>query len=67
MTDDVAGPMLEHLRHIRGKVGTIVLDIDDLNTRMTAVEIQIGAMNRRMDRLDERVARIERRFELSDA
>ncbi|HEX4156892.1 MAG TPA: hypothetical protein VHY79_00315 [Rhizomicrobium sp.] len=67
MTDDVTNLVLEHLRHIRGKVDATALDIDDLKTRMTAVEIQVSAMNRRMDRLDERTARIERRLELADA
>jgi hypothetical protein len=67
MSEDVANLMLEHPRHIHGKVDAISLDIDDLKTRMTAVEIQVSAMSRRMDRLDERVARIERRLEFADA
>ncbi|MGI9409891.1 MAG: hypothetical protein ACR2OV_07445 [Hyphomicrobiaceae bacterium] len=71
MADDTDNLVLEHLRHIRGRIDTMVGDIADLKLRMTNLEDVIGrgytALNRRLDRHDERLERIERRLDLADA
>lgn len=74
MTDDQTNLVLEHLRHIRGKVDRIADDVQDLKIRVTALEEGmagvhqgLAGINRRLDRLDERVERIERRLELTEA
>jgi hypothetical protein len=66
--------VLDHLRHIRRAVDETRLDILDLKTRMTTVEVSLGQImtqlaghSGRMDRIEERLARVERRLELSDA
>lgn len=41
MTADSESPVLEHLRHIRGRVDQIARDVTDLKHRMTSLE---GAM-----------------------
>lgn len=74
MTDDIAHLMLEHLKHIRSKVDVLALDIADVKSRMTGVEIQLGQLSTqyagqsaRLDRVEERLGRIERRFDLVEA
>ena len=74
MTDDVAHLMLEHLKHIRGKVDVLALDVMDLKSRMTGMEVQMGQVqvalagqSQRIDRMDERLFRIERRLDLVEA
>lgn len=74
MTDDVAHLMLEHLKHIRSTTDAMALDIVDLKSRVTGVEIQMGQLatqyagqNARLDRVEERLARIERRLDLVEA
>lgn len=66
--------VLEHLRHIRGRVDSMSLDVVDLKTRISALEemqgqvlVLLGAMGKRMDRTDERLARVERRLDLETA
>lgn len=66
--------VLEHLRHIRGRVDSMSLDVVDLKTRIPALEemqgqvlVLLGAMGKRMDRTDERLARVERRLDLETA
>ena len=66
--------ILEHLRHIRRAVDETRLDLMDLKTRVTAVEVSLGqvvtllaAQSGRMDRIEDRLGRVERRLELSDA
>jgi hypothetical protein len=66
--------IVEHLRHIRRTVDETRLDLMDLKTRVTAVEISLGQVvtllagqSGRMDRIEDRLGRVERRLELSDA
>jgi archaellum component FlaC len=49
------------------------LDVQDIKSRMTGIEINLGqvtsqlaSQSLRMDRIEERVSRIERRLELAD-
>jgi hypothetical protein len=71
MTENVESLVLEHLKHIRGKVDLITLDIIDLKSRASATEEMlgqvitlVGGLGKRMDRFDERLARVEKRLDL---
>jgi hypothetical protein len=78
MTENVESLVLEHLRHIRGRVDQIGEDIQDLKHRMSSLESAMVGVKREIthgdetdarqqvsiDRLVERVERIERRLEL---
>ena len=73
MADETSNIILEHLRHMRGKVDRMSDDMQALNVRMGSVErILAGAypvevlQNAEIDRLKSRVDRIERRLELSE-
>jgi hypothetical protein len=74
----MSGPAMtetdEHLRRIRRSVDETRLDLMDLKTRVTAVEVSLGQVvtllagqSGRMDRIEDRLGRIERRLELTDA
>lgn len=74
MSQQTDNLVLEHLRHIRGRVDSMSLDVVDLKTRISALEemqgqvlVLLGAMGKRMDRTDERLARVERRLDLETA
>ena len=74
MTDDVAQLMLEHLKHIRATTDAMALDIIDIKSRLSGLELQVGQVQvslagqaQRIDRLEERIARIERRLDLVEA
>lgn len=64
MTEETENLVLELLRKTRASQERMEQDIADLKTRMTANEMQIGAVGLRLDRMDERLARIEGRLEL---
>jgi outer membrane murein-binding lipoprotein Lpp len=71
--------VLEHLRHIRGKVDQIAGDMDDLKARMSSLEASMVTVKREvnhgddvdarqqvsLDKLSKRIERIETRLELS--
>lgn len=78
MTENLDNLVLEHLRHIRGRVDQIGEDILDLKHRMASLESAMVGVKREVtsgdetdarqqvsiDRLVERIERIERRLEL---
>ena len=78
MSDKVENLILEHLRHIRGKVDQIVNDMDDLKARMSSLEASMVSVKREvnhsdevdarqqvsLDKLAKRIERIETRLEL---
>ena len=73
MTEESENLVLEMLRRIRASQERMELDIQDIKTRMTSLEItvaqmgtQFAAQSLRMDRFEERLARIERRLDLVD-
>ncbi|WP_295585857.1 hypothetical protein [uncultured Lamprocystis sp.] len=80
MTADIESLVLEHLRHIRGRVDQIAEDVSDLKHRMTSLEVGMSLVKREvahgdetdarhqvaMDKLEVRIERIERRLELTD-
>jgi hypothetical protein len=74
MTDEVESLVLEQLRRIRAVVERTELDVMDVKSRMSSLEIAVGQhsvllgnVGVRLDRLDERVGRIERRLDLVEA
>ncbi len=67
MTSEVENLVLEHLRALRRDDSEARLDLKDVKSWLTAIEMQVATMNGRMDRFDERMARVEVRLELTDA
>ena len=79
MTDNIENLVLEHLRHIRGRVDQIADDVTDLKLRMSALDASMGLVKREvnlgdevdarqqvsLDKLAQRLERIERRLELA--
>ena len=65
--------VLEQLRRIRASQERSELDIAELKSRVSSIELVqgqifslLGTINQRMDRFDERLGRIERRLDLVD-
>ena len=81
MTENIESLVLEHLRHIRGRVDKIADDMDDLKLRMSSLENAMVLVKREvnfgdetdarqqitLDRLSARIDRLERRAEISDS
>lgn len=79
MTDNVESVILEHLRHMRGKIDGIADDMDDLKARMTSLESSMVGVKREvnhgdetdarqqvsLDKLVKRIEKIEHRLELA--
>ncbi len=79
MAENVENLILEHLRHIRGRVDQIAEDMNDLKHRMSGLETNMVLVKREvnsgdetdarqqvsLDKIVERLQRIERRLELS--
>lgn len=66
MADQPDNIVLAMLRKIDQRTERMAEDLQDLKTRVTAVEEGLAGVNRRLDRLDHRVERIEKRLELSE-
>lgn len=73
MSDNVENLILEHPRHIRGRVDILSDDMKDVKYRLTSLESQVAGLHGdlalihgRIDRLETRFDRIERRLEISD-
>ncbi len=78
MTDNVEDVIIEHLRHIRGRVDRIAEDMSDMKHRMSSLESAMVLVKREvsagdetdvrqqvsLDRLLDRIDRIGRRLEL---
>jgi len=78
MSENIENLILEHLRHIRGRVDQIADDMNDLKMRMSSVEQGMVLVKRdlavgdetdarqqvSLDKLLERIQRIEKRLEL---
>lgn len=74
MTEETESLVLEHLRRIRASQERMELEISDLKSRVSALEIiqgqilaLLGGLSQRMDRFEERLSRIERRLDLVSA
>ena len=80
MTENVESVIIEHLRHIRGRVDRIAEDMSDMKHRMSSLESAMVLVKREvsagaeadarqplsLDRLLDRIERIEPRLELAD-
>lgn len=78
MADNVENIVLEHLRHIRGRVDQIADDMSDLKHRMSSLESAMVSVKHEvaygdetdarqqvtLDKLVDRIQRIEKRLEL---
>ena len=78
MTESTENLVIEHLRHIRGRVDRIAEDMSDLKLRMSSLESAMVGVKREVsagdetnarqqvsiDRLVDRIERIERRLDL---
>jgi tetrahydromethanopterin S-methyltransferase subunit G len=78
MTENVENLVLEHLRHIRGRVDQIADDMKDVKLRLSTLESSMSLVRREIligdetgarqqasiDRIMDRLDRIERRLEL---
>jgi uncharacterized protein (UPF0335 family) len=78
MTENVENLIVEHLRHIRGRVDRIAEDMGDLKHRMSSLESAMVLVKREvsagdetdarqqvvLDRLSDRIDRIERQLGL---
>jgi len=78
MTDAIENLIIDHLRHIRGRVDRIAEDMSELKLRMSGIETSMTLVKREitagdetdarqqvsLDRVIERLDRIERRPEL---
>lgn len=79
MTENIDNLIVEHLRHIRGRVDQIAEDMTDIKHRMTSLETGMALVKREvaagddtdsrqqvsLDRLAQRIECIEKRLELS--
>jgi predicted nuclease with TOPRIM domain len=59
--------VLEHLRHMRGALDELRLDMREVKSRLSALEQQYATISNRVDRVDDRLSRIETRVGLADA
>ena len=78
MTDNVENLIIEHLKHIRGRVDRIFEDMTDVKLRLSSLESAMVNVKREvtsgdetdarqqvsLDRLADRIERIERRLDL---
>ena len=64
---DADNIVLEHLRHIRGALDDVRIDIREIKQGAGSFENQYASMSNRLDRMDARIERIERRLDLTDA
>lgn len=71
MSDTTSNVVLEHLKHIRGRVDQIATDMKDVKARMLSAESHDAASHldslrhsTRLEDLDERIQKIEKRLEL---
>ncbi len=80
MSENIDNMVLEHLRHIRGKVDQTADDVRDLKSRMSSLEesmvsvryevVHCAEVDARqqlsLDKIVQRLERIERRLEIQD-
>jgi len=78
MTDDTENLVLEHLRHIRGRVDLIADDMKEVKLRLSTLESSLSLVRREIiigdetgarqqvsiDRIMDRLEKIEHRLEL---
>ena len=78
MTDEPENIMLVYLRRLDAKTDRVLLDMQDMKHRMTAIEIQVSQVSStaashyaslalRLDRLEGRLERLERHADIIPA
>lgn len=72
MTAEMDNIVLEHLRHIRGKVDRISEDMETVKMRLNSVERSVAGfhddlaiISRRLDAVDSRMNQVEARLEIA--
>jgi hypothetical protein len=79
MTDNIESLVLEHLRHIRGRVDQIADDMSELKHRMSSLESSMVMVKHEvahgdetdarqqvtLDKIMDRIQRIEKRLDLN--
>ena len=73
MTENVENLILEHLRHIRGRVDQMAEDLGTVKLRLSSLESQVVGLHgdnavahQRMDHIDQRLDRIAGRLDLHE-
>ena len=74
MTEETSNIVLEHLRHIRGRIDGLSDDMRQVILRLGAIERHQGGthfseinQNAEFDQIKKRLERVERRLELTDS
>lgn len=57
--------IIDELRHIRGVIDEMQIDMHEVKGRLTAIEALYASLSFRVDRLDQRLERVERRLDLA--
>ncbi|MEW6133488.1 MAG: hypothetical protein AB1591_10065 [Pseudomonadota bacterium] len=72
MIENLENLVLEHLRHIRGKVDQISDDVATVKMRLNSLEKAVAGFHEdlaiisgRLDRVESRIDRVEKRLELA--
>lgn len=73
MSDPTDNLVLEHLRHIRGRIDKISDDMDDMKLRVGSLEehvsllhTDIAILHKQIDAQGKRLERIEQRLDLAE-
>lgn len=73
MAENIESLILEHLRHIRGRVDQMAEDLGTIKLRMSSLETQVAGLHgdnaishQRMDNVERRLERVEKRLELHE-
>jgi hypothetical protein len=81
MTDNMENIIIEHLRAIRGDVGSVGADVSEIKSRLTSIDERLTLVEKgtanihgdmallqlRLDRQGDRIERIEKRLDLAPA
>lgn len=74
MTENIENLILEHLRHIRGRIDKFSDDMDDLKLWVGSLEEHVSLLHtdlaivhKQLDQQGKRLERVERRLEMVDA
>lgn len=81
MTDNMENIIIEHLRAIRGDIGSVRADVSEIKARLTSIDERLTLVEKgtanihgdmallqlRLDRQGDRIERIEKRLDLAPA
>jgi len=73
MTENLENLILEHLRHIRGRVDQMAEELGAVKPRLSSLETQVAGLrgdnavaHQRMDHIDQRLDRIAQRLDFHE-